>query len=93
MLLLKGVHHIRTGRNLKGCQDLARAPGRGRPRAAPGLAREAARLAARQEYRLWLEEQWKLHFVRAAGPCRVLPPQARARLGPGNCRWNTPKKF
>lgn len=81
MLTLKGSGHIRTGRHLKTRQALAAFTG---PPTAHlemlRLGREYERLAVREAYRRRLAELWRLHFAFAAGPWRVLPPQARLRL-------------
>jgi hypothetical protein len=92
MLTLKGSRHIRTSHHLKGCRALATRMGFSpAAREARRRAWEKERLAARQAYRLWLAEQWNCHFAWAAGPCRVLPPGARARLHP-RFTWNMPRR-
>jgi len=80
MLTLRSIKHVRTSRNIKSFRSCPHATGvsmshldRAR------LAREKERLAAREERRVWLAEQWREHFERAAGPSRVLPPSARSR--------------
>ena len=84
MLTMKTNRSIRASRNVKGFRSLPQAVGVSlAPRAAARLAREGERLIAREERRLWLENQWTRHFGAAAGPERVLPPSARARRRKG----------
>ena len=80
MLTLKTSAHIGTMRRIKIFRSFPNATGvsmahldRAR------IGQEKEKLAATEERRLWLAEQWRGHFERAAGPSRVLPPSARSR--------------
>ena len=78
MLTLKGMKHVRTGRNVKGFRSCPQATGVSlAPRDAARLAREEERLLAREARRLWLEDQWTRHFDAA------VPPLARSRQTKG----------
>jgi len=84
MLTLKGMKHVRTGRNVKGFRSCPPATGVSPARLdAARLAREEERLLAREARRLWLEDQWTTHFEGVAGPLRLLPPSARSRQTKG----------
>ncbi len=79
MLTLKGIKHIRTGRNIKGFRSCPHATGISLAHLeVQRLAREEARLAKRGARRVWLDEEWSEHYKRVAGPLRVLPPSARS---------------
>ena len=78
MLTIKSIKQIPTSRNVRSFRACMHATG--------GLAidHEKSRLVGeeralvlREARRLWLDEQWREHFGRAAGPLRVLPPSAR----------------
>jgi hypothetical protein len=72
MLTLKGMKHVRTGRNAKGFRSCPQATGVSpAPRDAARLAREEERLLAREARRLWLEDQWTRHFEAAVPPLAV----------------------
>jgi len=78
MLTLKGMKHVRTGRNVKGFRSCPQATGVSPARlVAARLAREEERLLAREARRLWLEDQWTRHFEAA------VPPLARSRRPKG----------
>jgi len=78
MLTLKGMKHVRTGRNVKGFRLCPQAPGVSPARLeAARLAREEERRLAREARRLWLEDQWTRHFEAA------VPPLARSRRTKG----------
>ena len=80
MLAARTSAHIRTRRNGKGLRSCPQATGVSlAPGDAARLAREEARLAAREARRLWLKEHWTRHFEAVAAPARVLPPSARSR--------------
>ena len=71
---------VKTSRHVKSFRSCRHATGRSLDHLdAQRIAREAERLAAREAWQLWLEEQWNHHFEGAAGPLRTLPPSARAR--------------
>ena len=72
MLTLKGMKHVRTGRNVKGFRSCPQAMGVSpAPRDAARLAREEERQLAREARRLWLEDQWTRHFEAAVPPLAV----------------------
>ena len=72
MLTLKGMKHVRTGRNVKGFRSCPQAMGVSpAPRDAARLAREEERRLAREARRLWLEDQWTRHFEAAVPPLAV----------------------
>jgi hypothetical protein len=88
MLTIKGMKHVRTGRNVKGFRSCPQATGvsqqspllpgvMGNTSDAARLAREEKRLLARKARRLWLEDQWTRHFEAA------VPPLARSRRTKG----------
>ncbi|MGB2998450.1 MAG: hypothetical protein WBC59_07405 [Phycisphaerae bacterium] len=78
MLTLKGMKHVRTGRNVKGFRSCPQAMGVSpAPRVAARLTREEKRLVAREARRLWIEDQWTRHFEAA------VPPLARSRRTKG----------
>ena len=78
MLTLKGMKHVRTGRNVKGFRSCPQAMGVSpAPRDAARLDCEEERLLAREARRLWLEDQWTRHFDAA------VPPLARSRRTKG----------
>ena len=80
MLTVKSMKQIRTSRNVKSFRACPQATGvSAAHHDKPRLTREEAALMAREGRRLWLDEQWREHFERAAGPVRVLPPSARGR--------------
>lgn len=84
MLTIKSMKHLPTGRNVKSFRSCQHATGVSMGHLDKGrIAREEHRLMAREARRLWLEEQWREHFERAAGPLRVLPPSARSRMKAG----------
>ena len=71
-MTLKGMKHVRTGRNVKGFRSCPQAMGVSlAPRDAARLAREEERLLAREARRLWLEDQWTRHFEAAVPPLAV----------------------
>jgi hypothetical protein len=79
MLTIKGMKHVRTGRNVKGFRSCPQATGvsqapllvMGNTSDAARLAREKKRLLAREARRLWLEDQWTRHFEAAVPPLTV----------------------
>jgi len=72
MLTLKGMKHVRTGRNVKGFRSCPQAMGVSQaPRDAARLAREEENLLAREARRPWLEDQWTRHFEAAVPPLAV----------------------
>jgi hypothetical protein len=72
MLNLKGMKHVRTGRNVKGLRSCPQATGVSpAPHDAARLAREEERRLAREARRLWLEDQWTRHFEAAVPPLTV----------------------
>ena len=80
MLTVKSMKQIRTSRNVRSfrsCPQATRVSAA--PHDKPRLTREEAALMAREGRRLWLDEQWREHFARAAGPELVLPPSARGQ--------------
>lgn len=80
MLTVKSMKNIRTSRNVRSFRSCPHATGVSvAHRDNRRLAREEETLMAREARRLWLEEQWREHFERAAGPLRVLPPSACSR--------------
>ena len=80
MITLKNSAHIRTCRNIRGFRSCQHAIGVSLSHLdVERLAREEDRLASREMRRLRLDEQWRKHFERVAGPLRVLPPSARTR--------------
>jgi hypothetical protein len=90
--MARGAGQIRTSRNLKGFRSLAASTGTSQALKEAGrLSYEEERLEGRHRQRRRFLAEWRWHFVRAGGPCRVLPPQARLRLG-ARCSWNTPKR-
>ncbi len=92
MVTVKESGQVRRSLNLKGFRSLACCTGVSRICQDAGrLREEAARLAGRRERRSRRLAEWQSHFLWAAGPCRVLPPQARLRLAM-RCSWSTPRK-
>ncbi len=90
MVTVKDSGQIRCSLNVKGFRSLASATGvSGVGQEACRLQRQAARLAGRREGRRRRQAEWQSHFLWAAGPCRVLPPQARLRLA-ARCAWDSP---
>lgn len=82
MITVKGKGQIRTSRNLKGFRSLTTATGVSLAlKDAARLYWEEERLVARRAAHRRRVEGWRQHLERAAGPLRVLPPQARKRLG------------
>lgn len=80
MLTVKRMKHIRTSRNVRSFRSCPHATGvSAAHHDKRRLTREEEALMAREGRRLWLEEQWREHFERAAGPLRVLPPSTRSR--------------
>ena len=80
MLTAKTSRQVRTTRNIKSFRSSRPATGDSLIHADRArTTREQERLAAREQDRLWLAEQWGRHFERAAGPARVLPPSARSQ--------------
>jgi len=80
MLTLKGMKHVRTGRNVKGFRSCPQATGVSpAPRDAARLAREEERRLARKARLLWLEDQWTRHFDAAVPPLSRVPPSARTK--------------
>jgi len=81
MLTLRGMKHIRTGRNIKSFRSCPHATGvsnmahldKGR------ILLEEQRVMAREGRRVWLGKEWNDHFERVAGRLRVLPPSARSQ--------------
>jgi hypothetical protein len=74
------MKQIRTSRNVKSFHSCLHTTGvSAAHHDKRRLTREEEALTAREALRLWLEEQWREHFERAAGPLRVLPPSARGR--------------
>jgi hypothetical protein len=72
MLTLKGMKHVRTGRNVKGFCSCPQATGVSPARRdAARLAREEERRLAREARRLWFEDQWTRHFEAAVPPLTV----------------------
>lgn len=77
-MTLKGMKHVRTGRNVEGFRSCPQATGVSPARLdAARLAREEERLPAREARRLWLEDQWTRHFEAA------VPPLTRSRRTKG----------
>ena len=80
MLTVKSMKQICTSRNVKSFRSCPHATGvSAAHHDKRRLTREEEALMAREGRRLWLEEQWREHFERAAGPLRVLPPSARGQ--------------
>lgn len=80
MLTLKGMKHVRIGRNVKGFRPCPQAMGVSpAPHDAARLAREEENLLAREARRLWLEDQWTRHFDAAVPPLTRVPPSARTK--------------
>jgi len=80
MLTLRTIKHIPTSRNIKGFRSCQHFTGVSLAHLdIQKLAREKERLVRRERRRLWLDEQWREHFERVAGPLHVVPPSARSR--------------
>lgn len=80
MLTIKSMKQIRTSRNVRSFRSCPHATGVSvAHHDNRRLTREEERLMAREARRLWLDEQWREHFERAAGPLRALPPSARSQ--------------
>jgi nucleotidyltransferase/DNA polymerase involved in DNA repair len=78
MLTIKSMKQIRTSRNVRNFHACLHATGvSAAVNYKARLIGEEKALMLREARRLWLDDQWREHFARAAGPLRVLPPAAR----------------
>ena len=78
MLTMMSMKQMRTSRNVCSFRACLHAAGlSAAEHDNPRLIREERALMLREARRLWLDKQWLVHFKRAAGPLRVLPPAAR----------------
>ena len=81
MVTVKDSGQVRRSLNVKRFRSLACCTGVSRVwQDACRLRGEAERLAGRRQCHGRRLAEWQSHFLRAAGPYRVLPPQARVRL-------------
>ena len=78
MLTMMSMKQMRTSRNVCSFRACLHAAGlSAAEHDNPRLIGEERALMLREARRLWLDKQWLVHFKRAAGPLRVLPPAAR----------------